>query len=73
MAGYIVRSVDHLLRTAFGRRKGLADEDTLILDPAVGTGTFLYLVVDQIRQKFAKQRKFAKQSATGTIMSPSTS
>jgi predicted helicase len=55
VARYIVRSVDHLLRTRFSRRKGLADENTLILDPAVGTGTFLYFVVDQIRGKLARQ------------------
>ena len=52
---YIVRSIDHLLRTRFNRPKGLADESTLILDPATGTATFLYFVIEQIRQKFAKQ------------------
>jgi predicted helicase len=34
----------------------LADENTLILDPATGTATFIYFVVDQIYQKFAKQK-----------------
>jgi len=53
---YIVRSVDHLLTTRFNRPKGVADENTLILDPATGTATFLYVVVDQIHQKFAKQK-----------------
>ncbi len=53
---YIVRSVDHLLKTRFNRPKGLADENTLILDPATGTATFIYFVVDQIYQKFAKQK-----------------
>ncbi len=55
VASFIVRSVDHLLKTRFNRPKGLADENTLILDPAVGTATFLYFVIEQIRQKFAKQ------------------
>ena len=55
VVSYIVRSIDHLLKTRFDRPKGLADEDTLILDPAAGTGTFLYFVIDQIRQKFARQ------------------
>ena len=53
---YLVRSVDHLLKTRFKRPKGLADENTLILDPATGTATFIYFIVDQIYQKFAKQK-----------------
>jgi len=56
VVSYIVRSVDHLLKTRFNRPKALADENTLILDPACGTGTFLYFVIQQIYQKFAAQR-----------------
>jgi len=48
VVSYIVRGVDHLLRTRFGRADGLGDSDTLILDPATGTGTFLYFVIKQI-------------------------
>ncbi len=55
VVSYIVRSIDHLLKTRFNRPKGLADENTLILDPATGTATFLYFVIDLIHQKFAKQ------------------
>ena len=55
VVSYIVRSIDHLLKTRFNRPKGLADENTLILDPATGTATFLYFVIDQIYQTFAKQ------------------
>ena len=46
---YIVRSVDSLLRTALNRPDGLADDGTLILDPATGTGGFLLTVLDHIR------------------------
>ena len=56
VVSYIVRSIDHLLKTRFNRPKGLADENTLILDPATGTGTFLYFVINQIYQSFAKQK-----------------
>lgn len=56
VVSYIVRSIDHLLKTRFSRPKGLADENTLILDPATGTATFLYFVIEQIYEKFAKQR-----------------
>jgi hypothetical protein len=38
---YIVRAVQALLRTEFGREDGLADPSVILLDPAVGTGTFL--------------------------------
>ena len=67
---YMVRSVDHLLRTGFGCANGLADTATveydaetdgrkvkkeghrvLILDPACGTGGFLYAIVDHIREQ----------------------
>jgi len=56
IVSYIVRSIDHLLKTRFNRPKGLADENTLILDPATGTATFLYFVVNQIYEGFAKQK-----------------
>ena len=65
---YIVRSVDHLLRERFGCPEGLADHGTaryvdhagaereahrvLVLDPACGTGSFLYAVVDHIREYY---------------------
>lgn len=53
---YIVRSVDWLLQTRFNRPEGLADEKTFILDPAVGTATFLYFVLARIFARFSRQR-----------------
>mgnify|MGYP003589018115 CR=1 FL=1 len=53
---YIVRSVDWLLQTRFDRSGGLADEKTFILDPAVGTATFLYFVLARIFARFSRQR-----------------
>jgi len=82
VVSYIVRSVDHLLKTRFDCPQGLADDSTitvpnrdpgltvkgttktrkttenhkvLVLDPATGTGTFLYAVIDHIRQQFMQQ------------------
>lgn len=83
VVGYIVRSVDHLLKKNFKLRDGLADNSKVrwkslkvdtthgkkktstrivesqpwvhkvqILDPAVGTGTFLYAVIQKIRAHF---------------------
>jgi len=67
VVSYIVRSIDWLLKEKFGLKRGLADEskihvngkDThkvLILDPAVGTGTFLFEVIDQVYRKFKRQK-----------------
>jgi len=50
VVSYIVRSIDHLLKTSFNKPQGLADDKTLILDPAVGTATFLYMVINEIHQ-----------------------
>jgi hypothetical protein len=48
VVSYIVRSVDYLLKSKFNKPLGLADKDVLILDPACGTGTFLYYVIRHI-------------------------
>ena len=56
---FIVRSVDYLLQTEFNLPSGLADTSKLensvhrvqILDPAVGTGTFLSAVIREIYLK----------------------
>jgi len=65
VVSYIVRSVDYLLKTKFGLKRGLADESKikgknlhrlLILDPAVGTGTFLFEVIEQVYEKFRRQK-----------------
>jgi len=78
VVSYIVRSVDHVLKTKFKCSEGLSDaskikipnwtpekrtkKDTirktdechrvLILDPACGTGTFLYDIIAHIRSQF---------------------
>ena len=65
VVSYIVRSIDQMLRDRFGLADGLASTDNvsvngsggateesprvLILDPAVGTGTFLREVIASIR------------------------
>jgi predicted helicase len=60
---FIVRAVDHVLEKEFGLSQGLADtsktEDihrVQILDPAVGTGTFLTEVVRNIYLRFTDQK-----------------
>ena len=66
VVSYIVRSVDRLLRDRFGLADGLAEtarvrggamrsHPVLILDPAVGTGTFLREVVARIRETIERK------------------
>jgi len=60
VVSFIVRSVDEVLKTRFNLPRGLADttrlpdgtHKVLVLDPAVGTATFLYAVIDLIRDEF---------------------
>ncbi|MFX0115096.1 MAG: type ISP restriction/modification enzyme, partial [Candidatus Hodarchaeota archaeon] len=77
IVGFIVRSVDHFLRTEFSFSDGLADTKMLvsqkgakipqiqILDPAIGTGTFLKHVIKEIKSIFdAKHRHLSEQQLT---------
>ena len=57
VVSYIVRSIDHLLKTRFNKPQGLADDKTLILDPAVGTATFLYMVINEIHEAMLNQKQ----------------
>lgn len=41
VVSYVVRSIDHLLRTRLDRPDGLADPRVWLLDPAAGTMTFV--------------------------------
>ncbi len=52
---YIVGSVDEILKERFGKPEGLGDTDALVLDPACGTGSFLFAVVETIHQNIATQ------------------
>ncbi|MBN1301970.1 MAG: N-6 DNA methylase, partial [Melioribacteraceae bacterium] len=60
---FIVRAVDYLLKKEFGLSSGLADTTKLdngthkvqILDPAVGTGTFLSAVIFTIHEYLKSQ------------------
>lgn len=77
VVSYIVRSIDHILKTDFGLKEGLTDASMIqhefknpktnkkekravhkvqILDPAVGTGTFLHGVINHIHDSFAGNR-----------------
>lgn len=55
VVAYIVRSVDEILKKEFKCNDGLADSSILVLDPACGTGTFLYSLVDLISTRMVGQ------------------
>lgn len=45
---YMVARVDTVLREELGIKRGLADEQVVVLDPCCGTGAFLLEVLDRI-------------------------
>jgi hypothetical protein len=45
---FMVGFVEELLRTQMGKEWGLATEDVFVIDPAMGTGTFLLSVIDSV-------------------------
>jgi predicted helicase len=61
---FIVRSIDVLLRQVFKRSLGLADPNVDLLDPAVGTATFLYMVIRLIYE--TQQRRGQAGNWQGT-------
>jgi len=62
VVSYIVRSVDWLLKEKFGKKEGLADPSVLVLDPACGTGTFLYHVIKLIHERVQAKGQYGSWS-----------
>jgi len=48
VVSFMVRFVDDILRSRFGRQGGFAAEDVVVVDPAMGTGTYLLNIVDTV-------------------------
>ena len=48
VVAFMTRFVDEVLRTHLGRPLGLAARDVLVVDPCMGTGSFLTAVIDQV-------------------------
>ncbi|MBA4419597.1 MAG: DNA methyltransferase [Anaerolinea sp.] len=57
---FIVNSVDWILREKFGKPLGLADPEVNILDPAAGTGTFLYFVLRLVHERMRERGQFGQ-------------
>lgn len=50
-----IRLVDELLVNQFGKQLGFADSDTITLDPAAGTGTYLLGIIEHALDKVADE------------------
>lgn len=59
---FILRSVDWVAKKEFGKRAGLGSRDVNILDPFVGTGTFIARLIggDFIENPESLRRKYGK-------------
>jgi predicted helicase len=55
VVNWMVRSVHDLLISHFKKPLGLADDQTIILDPATGTATFLSSVIQRIHETIIEQ------------------
>ena len=55
VVGYIVRSLNGLLKTEFDKRDGLASDGVTLLDPAAGTMTFVARAAQQAVAEFEEK------------------
>lgn len=53
VADFMVQFVDGILHEKLQRRLGLADRDVVVVDPAMGTGTFLLSVIARVSETIA--------------------
>ncbi len=56
LARAMVRLTDEILREKLARPWGFASDDVIVVDPAMGTGTFLVEVVDLVAETVAAQQ-----------------
>ena len=55
IASFMVRFVDNVLRQKMGKSSGLASDDVIIADPAMGTGTFLLSIIERVTDAVVKE------------------
>ncbi len=49
----MVRLADDVLRTRLGQRTGFGEDDVRVVDPAMGTGTYLHTVIERVAERAA--------------------
>ncbi|MHB1242865.1 MAG: type ISP restriction/modification enzyme, partial [Gaiellaceae bacterium] len=60
--------VTELLRTRFGKNLGFADDDVTVLDPAVGTGTYLLAAFQHGLELVGAEYGSGQKAARATVM-----
>ena len=63
-----VRFVDDLLRNRFGKEFGFADGGVSVLDPAVGTGTYLLGIIEHAMEVVRKKENATTQPARASLL-----
>ncbi len=56
VVSFMVRFVDDILRTKFGRDGGFANDDVMVVDPAMGTGTYLLNIVSNVARTVEEEQ-----------------
>ncbi|MCA1600233.1 MAG: N-6 DNA methylase [Acidobacteria bacterium] len=56
VARAMVSFVDQVLKTRLGKRRGFAADDVIVVDPAMGTGTFLVEIIDSVVKTLCAER-----------------
>ncbi|MFJ9916874.1 type ISP restriction/modification enzyme [Actinacidiphila glaucinigra] len=51
----MVRLAEDVLRTRLGKERGYGNEDVHIVDPAMGTGTYLHTIIDRVARQAAEE------------------
>ncbi|WCN04292.1 type ISP restriction/modification enzyme [Streptomyces sp. M92] len=51
----MTRLTEDVLRSRLGKAKGYAEDDVRIVDPAMGTGTFLHTIIERVASQAAKR------------------
>ncbi|MEU9304582.1 type ISP restriction/modification enzyme [Streptomyces sp. NPDC048269] len=51
----MVRIAEEVLRTRLGKTRGYGDESVHIVDPAMGTGTYLHTVIERVARQAAER------------------
>lgn len=50
VVSFMVRFTEDILQSRFGRAGGYAADDVVVVDPAMGTGTYLLNIIDRVAQ-----------------------
>lgn len=64
VVNFIANSIHSILKSDFNKPNGFADDDVTVLDPAVGTGTFLWLIYNLTMVELWRRKGFLLRRKT---------